>query len=199
MLKIVKYKGLKPTFKQNKKNKIILVNTFRGVREYLISLKYRHNGEYNKIPNYIICKNGTVIKLLENQESGKFFKDDILNRNSIIIAIENMGWLEKNNEDGTNINWFGYIYKGDPYYKKWRDYDYWDNYTEEQLISLSKVCAFICDKMKIFKKFIGHNTKKDIANNFNGILTRSNLSTIYTDVSPSFDIKKLEKLLEKEK
>lgn len=199
MLKIVKYKGLKPVFKQSKKNKIILVNTFRGVREYLISLKYRHNGEYTKIPNYIICKNGTVIKLLENQESGKFFKDDILNRNSIVIAIENLGWLEKNNEDGTNINWFGYIYKGDPYYKKWRDYDYWDNYTDEQLISLSKVCAFICNKMNIYKKFIGHNIKKDIANKFNGILTRSNLSTIYTDVSPSFDIKKFEKLLENEK
>ena len=41
--------------------------------------------------------------------------------------------------------------------------------------------------------------KKDIANNFNGILTRSNLSTTYTDVSPSFDIKKFEKLLENEK
>ena len=73
MLKIVKYKGLKPVFKQSKKNKIILVNTFRGVREYLISLKYRHNGKYDKIPNYVITKNGSILKLLDDSGFGNFF------------------------------------------------------------------------------------------------------------------------------
>jgi hypothetical protein len=50
--------------------------------------------------------------------------------------------------------------------------------------------------MNIDKKFIGHNTKADINLKFNGILSRSNIYKTYTDISPSFDIKLFEKILE---
>lgn len=196
MLKIINYDGLKPLGKQKAKNKIILINTFRDVKNYLMSLKYRHNKEYDKIPNYVITKKGEVIQLLEDSSYSNFFNDKILNNNSVIIAIENLGWLEKNKDGGLKINWIGDIYMGEPYYKKWRDYDFWDIYTEAQMKSLASLCSEICDKLKINKKFIGHNTKTDINMKFNGILSRSNIYKTYTDVSPSFDIKLFEKLLE---
>lgn len=196
MLKIINYDGLKPLGKQKTKNKIILINTFRDIKNYLVSLKYRHNKEYDKIPNYVITKKGEIISLMDDSGYSNFFDDKLLNYNSIIIAIENLGWLEKNQDDNTNINWIGDIYKGDAYYKKWRDYDFWDNYTEAQMKSLALLCSEICDKLKINKKFIGHNTKVDISMKFNGILSRSNIYKTYTDISPSFDIKLFEKLLE---
>lgn len=196
MLEIIKYGDFKPTGKQKIKNKIVLINTFRDIKNYLISLKYRHNGNYDKIPNYVITKKGEVLNLLNDDEYSNFFNKDILNYNSIVVAIENLGWIEKNKNTGLNNNWIGDIYNGEPYYKKWRDYDFWDTYTDEQINKLSLLCLYICKNMKIEKKFIGHNTKTDIDKKFNGIISRSNIYKTYTDISPSFDIKLFEKKLE---
>lgn len=199
MLKITNYDGFKPLGKQKNKNKIILINTFRDIKGYLVSLKYRHNGEYDKIPNYVITKKGEILRLLGDSGYSNLFDDKLIKYNSIVIAIENLGWLEKNQDRGTNINWIGDIYNGEPYYKKWRDYDFWDVYTEAQMNSLVSLCSEICDRMKINKKFIGHNIKTDINLKFNGILSRSNIYKSYTDVSPSFDIKLFEKKLENDR
>ena len=199
MLKITNYDGFKPLGKQKNKNKIILINTFRDIKGYLVSLKYRHNGEYDKIPNYVITKKGEILRLLGDSSYSNLFDDKLLKYNSIVIAIENLGWLEKNKDRGMNINWIGDIYNGEPYYKKWRDYDFWDVYTEAQMNSLASLCSEICDRMKINKKFIGHNIKTDINLKFNGILSRSNIYKSYTDVSPSFDIKLFEKKLENDR
>lgn len=199
MLKIMNYDGFKPSGKQKNKNKIILINTFRDIKGYLVSLKYRHNGEYDKIPNYVITKKGEILRLLGDSGYSNIFDDKLLKYNSIVIAIENLGWLEKNQDRGVNINWIGDIYNGEPYYKKWRDYDFWDVYTEAQMNSLASLCSEICDRMKINKKFIGHNIKTDINLKFNGILSRSNIYKSYTDVSPSFDIKLFEKKLENDR
>jgi N-acetyl-anhydromuramyl-L-alanine amidase AmpD len=199
MLKITNYDGFKPLGKQKNKNKIILINTFRDIKGYLVSLKYRHNGEYDKIPNYVITKKGEILRLLGDSGYSNLFDDKLIKYNSIVIAIENLGWLEKNQDRGMNINWIGDIYNGEPYYKKWRDYDFWDVYTEAQMNSLASLCSEICDRMKINKKFIGHNIKTDINLKFNGILSRSNIYKSYTDVSPSFDIKLFEKKLENDR
>jgi hypothetical protein len=196
MLKIINYDGFKPLGKQKNKNKIILINTFRDIKDYLVSLKYRHNGEYDKIPNYVISKKGEIIQLLGDSGYSNLFNDNLLKYNSIIIAIENLGWLEKKQDRGLHNNWIGDIYIGNPYYKKWRDYDFWDVYPEAQMNSLASLCSEICDRMKINKKFIGHNTKADVNLKFNGILSRSNIYKTYTDISPSFDIKLFEKILE---
>ena len=50
--------------------------------------------------------------------------------------------------------------------------------------------------MNIPKKSIGHNTKFNGIEKFNGIVTKSNYDVIFTDVSPAFDFEKFNKLLE---
>ena len=199
MLNIEKYGKFKTIGKQKKKKQIILCHTSREVEEYLASLKFRYNSKYDKIPNYVITKNGTILQLLPNDGHTNFFTEDNINSNAIVVCLENLGWLEKNQDRGLNINWIGDIYNGEPYYKKWRDYDFWDVYTEAQMNSLASLCSEICDRMKINKKFIGHNIKTDINLKFNGILSRSNIYKSYTDVSPSFDIKLFEKKLENDR
>ena len=196
MIDIIKYGDFKPLGKQKKKNQIILTHTGRNVENYLVSLRYRYNGKFDRIPNYVIKKDGVVLQLLNDIEHTNYFKEPNINRNGVIICLENLGWLEKEPLENQYVNWIGDIYIGNPYYKKWRDYDFWDVYPEAQMNSLASLCSEICDRMKINKKFIGHNTKVDVNLKFNGILSRSNIYKTYTDISPSFDIKLFEKILE---
>ena len=56
MVEIEKYGSFKFVGKHKKKDKIILCHTSREVGEYLTSLKFRYNGKYDKIPNYVIKK-----------------------------------------------------------------------------------------------------------------------------------------------
>jgi len=198
-MQIIDYGEFKPFSLQKKKNKIVLMHTSREIESYLISLKHRHNGKYDKIPNYIVTKDGKILKLLNDSGYGNFFYNKILNKNCIFISLENLGWLQKNNDLDLNLNWIGDIYIGQPYYKNWRDYDFWDPYTNKQIESLAFLCDKICDNMKINKKFIGHNTKTNVDINYNGIITRANIFNTYTDISPAFNIKLFQKILENDK
>ena len=95
MLNIENYGNFKTTGKQKKKKQIILCHTSREVEEYLTSLKVRYNSKYDKIPNYVITKNGTVLQLLPDDGHSNYFLEPNINRNSIVVCLENLGWLEK--------------------------------------------------------------------------------------------------------
>ena len=187
MVEIIDYGKFKPLGKQNKKNQIILTHTTRNAQNYLQSLKYRMNGKYEKIPNYLITKDVKILKFLEDNEHSKYFDEININRNSIIITLENLGWLEKEPLKDFFINWIGDIYKGLPYERRWRDYFYWDPYTEKQIETLVKLTNLLTDKMKIKKQIIGHNTKVKDIEKIEGIVTKSNFDSIYTQLSPAFD------------
>jgi N-acetyl-anhydromuramyl-L-alanine amidase AmpD len=198
MIDIIKYGNFKPLGKQKKKSQIILTHTSRNVENYLASLRYRHNGKFDRVPNYIITKDGRVLKLLENIEHSSFFSEKNINRNSIVISLENLGWLEKQPLENHFVNWIGDIYKGKCFERKWRDYFFWDPYTDNQFDSLSKLCKSIIKDMRMTKEIIEHNTKINGIEKFEGIVTRSNYNTNFTDLSPAFDFEKLKNKLENE-
>jgi hypothetical protein len=122
MIDVIEYGNFKPTGKQKKKRQIILTHTGRYVENYLLSLKYRNNGKYDKIPNYIVDRDGKIIKLLNDNENSGIFSDTNINRNAIIISLENIGWVEKEVLKNSHINWIGDIYNQKVFEKKWRDY-----------------------------------------------------------------------------
>ena len=192
--------SLSKEFKINKihktKKQIILCHTSREVEEYLTSLKFRYNGKYDKIPHCVVKKDGDVLQLLENSKAPNFFYDEKINNNSIIISLENLGWLERKPLSSDYINWKGSIYKGVVYEKKWRDYFFWDIYTEKQFESLVELCLNLCDELKIEKRCSGHNTKIDGMINFEGIASRSNFDSRFTDLSPSFNFENFLKKIE---
>ena len=196
MIDIIKYGNFKPLGKQKKKNQIILTHTGRNVENYLTSLLYRYNGKFDRIPNYVIKKNGQILQLLDNIEHTNYFKQSNINRNGIIISLENLGWLEKQPLENYYVNWIGDIYKGIPFERKWRDYFYWDKYTTKQFDSLGFLTKKIIDEMKITKEISGHNTKINGIEMFKGIVSRSNFDVNYTDVNPSFDFDKFRNTLE---
>jgi len=195
MMEIIKYGDFKPLGKQKKKSQIILTHTCRNVENYLASLRYRYNGKFDKIPNYIIKKDGTIVKLLENIEHTNYYKEINVNRNGIFISLENLGWLEKQPLENHYVNWIGDIYKGEVFERKWRDYFFWDKYTDKQMTSLVSLCEEVTKSMNIRKDLIGHNTKINGIQKFEGIITRSNLDSNFTDINPSFNFDNFAKML----
>jgi N-acetyl-anhydromuramyl-L-alanine amidase AmpD len=183
---------------QKKKKQIILCHTSREVNEYLTSLKFRYNNKYDKIPNFIIDRNGDVNQLLPETGHTNFFSEPNINRNSIIVCLENLGWLEKRPLSNEYINWKGNIYNGKVYEKKWRDYFFWQPYTNKQVESTAKLCNYLTDNYKIKRNIIGHNTKVEGIYKYEGIVTRSNFETYYTDLNPSFDFEIFVKFFENE-
>jgi N-acetyl-anhydromuramyl-L-alanine amidase AmpD len=192
--------SLSKEFKINKihktKKQIIMCHTSREVEEYLTSLKFRYNGKYDKIPHYVVKKDGEVLQLLENSKAPNFFYNEKINNNSIIISLENLGWLERKPLSSDYINWKGSIYKGEVYEKKWRDYFFWDLYPEKQFESLVELCLNLCDELKIERRCSGHNTKMEGMINFEGIASRSNFDSRFTDLSPSFNFENFLKKIE---
>jgi len=198
MIDIIKYGEFKPVGKQKKKHQIILTHTSRNINDYLQSLKFRFNGDFKRIPNYIITREGKIIQLLGNTEHSEYFKDPNINRNSIIISLENLGWLQKEPLTDHYINWIGDIYKGNVFEKKWRDYFFWQPYTEEQLQSVNSLCDKLLKELKIKPQIVEHNTKIAGVEKYVGIVSKSNFDTNYTDLSPAFNFNELLKNIENE-
>jgi N-acetyl-anhydromuramyl-L-alanine amidase AmpD len=198
MIDIIKYGEFKPVGKQKKKHQIILTHTSRNINDYLQSLKFRFNGDFKRIPNYIITRDGKILQLLGNTEHSEYFKDPNINRNSIIISLENLGWLKKEPLTDYYINWIGDIYKGNVFEKKWRDYYFWQPYTESQIENLGLLCKGLFESLGIKTQVVEHNTKISGVEKYGGIVTKSNFSLDYTDVSPAFKFNELLKKIENE-
>ena len=198
MLNIQKYGNFKPTGKQKKKKQLILCHTSREVEEYLTSLKFRYNGKFDRIPNYVITRDGKILQLLSDISHTNYFNNENINRNSIIICLENLGWLEKKPLTNYYINWKGSIYNEQVYEKKWRDYFFWEPYTTSQIESTADLCNQLNKTLRINNRCIGHNTKVSGVENFEGIVTKSNFDSDFTDLSPSFNFETFRKLLKNE-
>jgi N-acetyl-anhydromuramyl-L-alanine amidase AmpD len=197
-MEIKKYGNFKPSGKQKKKNQIILSHSSRPIEEYLYSLEFRFNGKFKRIPNYVISRKGEIFNLLKNIEHSNFFTEDNINRNSIIIVLENLGWVQKEPLKDYYVNWNGDIYNGEVYDKKWRDYFYWQPYTTSQIDSTVFLCKKLFNEMSIKKEIIGHNTKINGIEKFEGVTTRSNYDVNYTDLSPAFNFEEFIKKIENE-
>jgi hypothetical protein len=197
-MEIIKYGDFKSSGKQKKKQQIIIQHTSRNIEEYLLGLKYRFNGRYKKIPNYVVSRDGNVLQLLNNESYGKTFSEENINRNSIVISLENLGWLEKEPLNNQYVNWIGDIYKGDVYEKKWRDYFFWQPYTETQIEYTAKLCKKISEETGIPVEVVEHNTRINGVEKFKGITSKSNFDSVFTDLSPAFNFETFLKYLNDE-
>jgi N-acetyl-anhydromuramyl-L-alanine amidase AmpD len=184
--------------KEDKKNQIVLCHTSRTLFDYMVSIKFRFGGKPIRLPHYIISRDGRILQLLDEKLNGYFTNNDRINSKSIVVCLENLGWLEKEPLKHHHINWIGNIYKEKVFDRKWRDYFFWHPYTDIQVEKTAELCLELTKKHKIEKNFIGHNTKVKGVESFIGIITRSNFDEFATDLSPAFDFEKFNKLLNDE-
>lgn len=174
--------------RQTKKKQILLYDTKRKINNYINKLKHRKITNYTEIPNYIISKSGEIYEVFSPKYYSKMFYDDI-DKRQIKIAMENLGWLIKNPLNGTNTNWLGEKTRIEPFIKKWRGIYYWDNYTKEQMDSLSKLTDMLTEEFNIPNRKFVNNGYFGMAPEYEGILYKSNFSDIYKDINPSFNFK----------
>ena len=109
-----------------------------------------------------------------------------------------MGWLVKEPLNNQYVNWIGDIYKGDAFERKWREHFFWHPYTTTQIESLTFLCLKLLKDMSIKNQFIGHNTRINGVERYDGIVSRSNFNSRYTDISPAFDFEFFLKNIENE-
>jgi N-acetyl-anhydromuramyl-L-alanine amidase AmpD len=190
---------IETNFKEGlEKTQIVLTHTSRNLFDYMVSIKFRFGGKPIRLPHYIIGREGKVIKLLDDTSNGSFTNNDRINNKGIVISLENLGWLEKEPLKPHHINWIGNIYKEKVIDRKWRDYFFWEPYTDIQLEKTAELCKEISKKCNIKLNCVGHNTKVKGVESFLGILTRSNFDEFATDISPAFDFEKFNNLLKDE-
>ena len=175
--------------RKSKKTQILLYDTQRRVDDFVNKIKYRKNGTYDEVPHFIISKLGLVYQLFDTDYSSNTFNNPNNDKKQIKIAIENLGWLNKNTITGVLNNWIDDQYRSEPYVRNWRNYYFWDRYNEDQLKSLSELCDYLCDKHEIFKQTVPSQGYMEKVSNFKGIVCKSNFSSIYTDINPSFNFK----------
>jgi N-acetyl-anhydromuramyl-L-alanine amidase AmpD len=152
-----------------------------------MKLKYRRNGQYDDIPHFIITKKGEVHNIFNSHYSSKTFGKPEFDRKLIKIAMENLGWLNKNTITGVLHNWIGDPYRGEPFVKKWREHYFWDPYTEDQLRSVVHLTKEVCDEHSIPYQTVPSQGYLSDIRKFTGIVCKSNFLNIYTDINPSFN------------
>ena len=198
MVDTVTYGNFKTDKKLKEKRQIILCHTSREIGEYLISLKFRNSGKYDKLPHYVLTRDGRLLEILSPNYSSNYLIDKDIKKQHIIVCLENFGWMNKKPLSDTFLNWIGNIYKDKVYEKKWRDYFLWQPYTDIQIDKTVELCKELCEKFSIPNKFVGHNTKIDGIENFKGIVSRSNFNSRFTDLSPAFPFETFKTKIENE-
>lgn len=191
-----RYGNNTPIGKNDSKHQILLSHSSRNAESFLASMRHRFNGKFDRQPNYFIKKDGIIIKLLEDNEYSNLLPG--ISEKAIVVCLENFGWLEKQSLKNYYVNWIGDIYNNKPFERKWRDYYFWDNYTDEQLNSLAQLCNHLFSVMGIEENVIGHNTKIIGADKYKGVICKSNYDSEYTDLSPAFDFDKFSNKLHNE-
>jgi hypothetical protein len=148
----------------------------------------RFNGKYKKTAPYSIDIDGTIYTHFNPKYTSNILNNSELDKRSIVILIENNGWLTKNVEKNQFIDWFGNIYNRceTVLEKKWRGQTYWAPYTESQIAASINLVNYLCDEFNIPKYVIPHNTKIENVNDFEGILYKSNIEKHYTDLTPAW-------------
>jgi hypothetical protein len=173
----------------SKKEQIIIGHTFNhNMRHYNGWLK-RYNGNYKKTAAFTISAAGLVYKHFNPIFYSNYFRDYKTNSKSIVILLENDGWLIKDSENNEFITWIGDIYNepSKVVEKRWRGYNFWAPYTKEQFESVTELVKSLCDEFNIPLTTIGHNTKVDKLIDYKGIMYKSNMEKHHTDINPSWD------------
>lgn len=173
---------------ETKKDKIIIGSTNNKDMRHFIGWEKRMNGKYKKTAHYTIGLDGSIYQHIDPKFYTNYFKYYDLNSKSIIILLENEGFLLKNTESNKYITWLGDIYEDDNVFeKKWRRFNYWVPYTKKQFNATVSLTSKLCEEFSINKEVISHNTKLNELGDFTGVLYKSNLEKFYTDLNPSWD------------
>jgi len=174
---------------ESEKKQIVIGNTFNHDMRHFTGWLKRYNGNYKKTAAFTISAAGLIYKHFDPKFYSNYFKDHQSNSKSIVILLENDGWLIKDSKNNEFITWIGDIYKepSKVVEKRWRGYNFWAPYSKKQLESTIELVKSLCNEFKIPLTTISHNTKVDKLSDYKGVMYKSNIEKYYTDINPSWN------------
>jgi hypothetical protein len=180
------------------KKNIVIGSTNNNNMRHVIGWNNRHNGSYNKTAHFTIDIYGKIYQHFNPQYQSNYFNDLELNCKTIIILLDNDGYLIKNDEKNCYNTWVGDIYSDEDNIieKKWREYKYWVKYTDEQFNSAVDLVKYLCKDFFIPNKIFEHNIKIDNLSDYEGVLYKSNIEKYYHELTPAWDFKKFKLKIE---
>jgi hypothetical protein len=192
MIKIKKTKHKAPkdliVCEEQIKSQIILTDSSRAESNGIINIENKHYVSEKPYPTFTISRSGEIYQHYNPKYFTYFFSFDDYDKKSIVISLENMNWLRYDNTTDTYRNWANEIcLDTNVHEREWRNYRYWESYTQQQIDACNELCIHLCKKYKIPMDTIGHNSIDAYAPNYNGIVSRSNYAHEFTDLNPSFD------------
>lgn len=183
---------------EHPKKHIILANTLNVGFRHFSGWKHRDNGNYKKTAPFTVLKDGTVYQHYDPKYYSSFIKNLSLSSKSIVILLENLGWVTKNLDKNQFITWVGDIYsdQSEIFVKKWRGHEYWVAYEEKQVEATVNLVRYLCEQYDIPKTVISHNTMIDRPIDYQGVLYRSNIDKYNSDLNPSWDFNEFKNKIE---
>jgi N-acetyl-anhydromuramyl-L-alanine amidase AmpD len=171
------------------KLQIILANTFNTNMQHFEGWTRRNNGAYKKTAPFTIDIKGNIYQHYDPKYHSKYLGIKGVDEISIPILIENEGWLTMDVQNNVFIDWVGNIYNREDEVvdRKWRDFQYWAPYTDEQLDSTVNLVRFLCEEHNIPFKCVSHIARIEDPDTEVGVLYKSNYNFYYTDLSPAWD------------
>lgn len=186
---------------ETKKESIVLHHTVSDGKADSV-INWWENDGVRVAVSYIIEKDGSVVQVFPD----KYWSWHIgagsnknHNKRSIGIEIINIGALTKS---GNEYTWGRKptIYTGKIFEvpKEWRGYKYFASYTGIQLKATAMLCALLCRAHNIPTQVVSTYEYDKTLLDFKGIVSHHNLRQDKSDVSPAFDLIKLQSLLTNE-
>jgi hypothetical protein len=178
------------------KTQIVLGQTFNHDMKHVVGWKHRNNGKTKRTAAFTIDAAGLVYNHFDSKYLSRFFGDLEQDTRSIVILLENDGWVTKNDKNEF-ITWVGDIYRNqdEVVEKKWRGHQHWVPFTQEQFDSAIKLINLLCEEYYIPKTVMSHNTKTDLVG-YNGVVYKSNIQKHYTDLNPTWKFGEFKNKLE---
>jgi hypothetical protein len=182
------------------KKRIILSDTFSSsIDDYINYIKLFPT---YRIPNYIVGKDGNIYQILKDNNYSLFIDDynfhgkdkksqQEFNSQSIIVCLENNGYLSNSNDLYLNhLN--QEVNRSSVIEKNFRGYIYWDKYNEIQIENLFLLLDFLSEKTGILIKNPKNNSSLyEGFLNYSGLLFTSNINDSYLSPNPSFPFSSL--------
>lgn len=177
------------------KTQIVIASSLRIKNYHINRLLHKDYGASKKWNTFSISRDGKVYQHYSDNFHSDFLGIKDVDKRSISIVLENMGFLFKTQDD-KYINWLN-EYCDDEFVveKKWLGYDYWEKFYDEQIESVALLCKFLCEKHNIPKTCIDFNFYHKEISKFRGIVFRSNYFEDSSDINPLFDIEKFNEML----
>lgn len=181
------YVGIK-----TKKNQIVIGDTYNYDMNHVKST-WRNGGAYEKCPHFSIDRMGNIYQHF-NIDYSSLYLNCSTDEKVITIALSNIGYLLKHGDFFYDI--YNNTYAGDVVKKQWKNCQYWQPYTNEQLEASIKLCRYLLNETNIPNKVIEINVTKNDITSFEGICYRSNHHIKHYDINPTWDFKKFKNTIE---